>query len=296
MTGTKKKLFCFGLGYSALALIRSLRAEGGWRVAGTTRDEAGLAKLVGMGIEVVLFDGAHPIADLGAAIGGTTHLLSSIPPGASGDPALIHHAKDLADTDSIEWAGYLSTTGVYGDTGGATVDETARLNPSSDRSRHRVEAESGWLKLHHEWGFPVHVFRLAGIYGPGRSALDRVRGGTAQRIVKPGHAFGRIHVDDIAAVLTASMSRPDPGAVYNVCDDEPAAPAEVTAFACSLLEIEPPPEIPFEEAARSLSPMALSFWRDNRRVDNSKIRRDLSVDLSYPTYREGLSAILAAGG
>jgi nucleoside-diphosphate-sugar epimerase len=293
MPGTPRKLFCFGLGYSALALVRRLQTVGGWTLAGTVRDEATLAGLADLGIEAYRFDGAGPMEGFAAAIAGTTHLLNSIPPGPGGDPVFIHHAGDIAQTGSIEWMGYLSTTGVYGDTGGAVVDETAPLNPTSDRSRHRVEAESAWRTLHADRDLPVHLFRLAGIYGPGRSPLDRVRAGTVQRIVKPGHAFGRIHVDDIAAVLLASMSQPDPGAAYNVCDNEAAAPADVAEYACGLLGIEPPPEIAFEEAAVTLSPMALSFWRDNRRIDNGKIRRGLSVELAYPTYREGLRAILA---
>ncbi|MEK9725956.1 MAG: SDR family NAD(P)-dependent oxidoreductase, partial [Rhodospirillaceae bacterium] len=189
-----------------------------------------------------------------------------------------------------------STTGVYGDTGGAWVDETAPASPDVGRSRRRAEAEAGWRDLAVRHDLPLHTFRLAGIYGPGRNVLDQARAGTARRIVKPGHRFSRIHVDDIARVLLASMARPDPGAVYNVCDDEPAEPAEVTAFACALLGIEPPPLVPFEEAARAMTPMGRTFWTDNRRVRNDRIKRELGVDLAYPTYREGLRAIYAAEG
>ncbi len=295
MTEGSGRLFCFGLGYSATVLARRLLADG-WAVAGTCQSADKVAELSAQGITAHLFDGGRPLGDFAAALAGTTHLLSSVPPGKDGDPVLEAHARDLAGLPGLRWAGYLSTTGVYGDTGGATVDESAPLNPGSQRSRRRVEAEAGWLALHRDHRLPVHVFRLAGIYGPGRSVLDRVRAGAAQRIVKPGHAFGRIHVDDIASVLRASMADPAPGAVYNVCDDEPAAPAEVVEFACRLLDVEPPPEIPFDEAARTMSPMALSFWRDNRRVDNGRIRRDLGVTLAYPTYREGLQAILDRGG
>ena len=196
----------------------------------------------------------------------------------------------------LAWAGYLSTTGVYGDTGGARVDETAAVNPTSERGRRRAEAEDGWLDLWRAAGVPVHVFRLSGIYGPGRSALGAVRAGTARRIDKPGHLFARIHVDDIAVVLRASMARPDPGAVYNVCDDQPAPAADVVAFACEILGVDAPPLVPFRQAARDMSPMALSFWRDNRRVDNTRIKRELGVRLNFPDYRAGLRAVLAAEG
>jgi len=197
---------------------------------------------------------------------------------------------------TLAWAGYLSTTGVYGDTGGDWVDETSPRNPTSARSRERVAAEDGWLALAGEHGIPAHVFRLAGIYGPGRSALDQVRAGRAKRIAKPGHLFSRIHVDDIARVLKASMTQPRAGGVYNVCDDEPASAADVTLFACELLGVDPPPAIPFDEAAKEMSEMALSFWRDNRRVSNRLIKDELGVALTYPDYRQGLRAVLAAGG
>jgi len=272
------KLFCFGLGYSALALARRLLA-GGWAVAGTCQSEARAAELRGLGIDARLFEHNR------SSLEGATHLLSSVPPDGVGDVVLDALAGDVR---GLEWIGYLSTTGVYGDTGGAMVDENSPLAPTSSRSEARVTAEKGWL------GLNAHIFRLAGIYGPGRSPLDRVRSGTARRIDKPGHAFGRIHVDDIAGVLAASMARPAPGGIYNVCDDEPAAPAEVIAFACDLLGLKPPPLIAFDNAEKDMSAMALSFWRDNRRVDNSKIKRDLGVTLQYPTYREGLRAIFEA--
>ncbi|MBL6929342.1 MAG: SDR family oxidoreductase [Rhodospirillales bacterium] len=272
------KLFCYGLGYSALVLARRLMAEG-WDVAGTCQSEARKAELRGLGIDAHIF-GLDP-----CSLEGATHLLSSVPPDGAGDAAF----KALpADLSALQWIGYLSTTGVYGDTGGATVDETAPLHPTSTRALARADAEKGWLDR------GAHIFRLAGIYGPGRNPLERVQNGTARSIHKPGHAFGRIHVEDIAGVLMASMAQPDPREIYNVCDDEPAAPADVTAFACGLLGVEPPPLVSFDEAALEMSPMALSFWRDNRRVDNSKIKRDLGVTLQYPTYREGLRAILKA--
>lgn len=291
----KPRLFCFGLGYSAGRLAHALIADG-WRVAGTTRTAAGQAHLAAEGIDAYRFDGASPMADAKAALAGATHLLCSVPPGADGDPVLAHHAGDIQAIKTLAWVGYLSTTGVYGDTMGAEVNETSPLNPTSERGRWRAEAEAAWLALARDHGLPVHVFRLAGIYGPGRSALDQVRAGTARRIDKPGHLFSRIHVDDIANVLRASMAQPDPSAIYNVCDDKPAAAADVVAYGCELLGVAPPPAVPFEEARVAMSPMALSFWRDDRRVSNRRIREVLGVALKYPTYREGLSAVLVEGG
>lgn len=287
------RLFCFGLGYTARVLAAALMGEG-WTVAGTCRDEATRADLAADGIDAFLFDRDRPLDDAGTALGGATHLLSSVPPDAEGDPVLARHAGAIAAMEGLAWAGYLSSTGVYGDTGGAPVDETAAVNPTSERGRRRAEAEEGWLDLRRAAGVPVHVFRLSGIYGPGRSALDTVRAGQARRIDKPGHLFARIHVDDIAAVLRASMARPGPGAVYNVCDDEPAPAADVVAFACELLGVDAPPLVPFHQAAGEMSPMALSFWRDNRRVDNSRIKGELGVRMKFPDYRAGLRAVLAA--
>ena len=281
------RLFCFGLGYSATVLAGRLMAAG-WSVAGTCQGEETRSRLAAAGIDAFLF----PLADAEAALAGASHLLSSVPPDADGDAVLDRHAGDIAR--GLVWAGYLSTTGVYGDTGGARVDEEAPLAPTSERGRRRVAAEAAWLALGRRYGVPVHVFRLAGIYGPGRSALERVLDGTARRIDKPDHAFGRIHVDDIAGLIEASMQRPRAGAVYNVCDDAPAPPADVVAHACELLGVEPPPLVPFAEAAREMSPMALSFWRDNRRVDNGRIKRELGVRLQYPDYRSGLRACLEA--
>ncbi len=287
------RLFCFGLGYTARVLAAALVGEG-WTVAGTCRDEATRADLAMDGIDAFLFDRRRPLDDAGAALGGATHLLSSVPPDAEGDPVLARHAGAIAAMKGLAWAGYLSSTGVYGDTGGAPVDETAAVDPTSERGRRRAAAEEGWLDLWRAEGVPVHVFRLSGIYGPGRSTLDAVRAGRARRIDKPGHLFARIHVDDIAAVLRASMARPGPGAVYNACDDGPAPAADVVAFACELLGVDLPPLVPFHQAAGEMSPIVLSFWRDNRRVDNSRIKDELGVRLKFPDYRAGLRAVLAA--
>ena len=289
------RLFAFGLGFSALALAERL-AEQGWRIAGTVRDPEKRQALEARGFEIHLFDRDHPLADPGTALAGSTHILISAPPDGrnepSGDPALDIHGNDIAALGpGLAWLGYLSTTGVYGDRQGGWVDETSALTPSGDRGRRRLEAERGWLALGERHGIPVHLFRLAGIYGPGRSALDTVRSGNAKRVIKPGQVFSRIHVADIASVLEASIARPHPGAAYNVCDDDPAAPAEVIEFACGLLGVEPPPPVAFDEAA--LSPMAHSFYEDNKRVRNERIKRELGVTLAYPSYREGLKALLA---
>jgi nucleoside-diphosphate-sugar epimerase len=289
------RLFCFGLGYTAGRLARIL-AERGWMVGGTCQGLETRSELAATGIEALLFDGAKPLAKPAAGLDCVTHILISVPPGIHGDPVLAHHAGDIAACRGLRWVGYLSTTGVYGDTGGAEVNEAAPLNPTSERGRRRVDAEAAWLKLHSEHGVPVHVFRLAGIYGPGRSALDQVRGGGARRIDKPGQVFSRIHVDDIAAVLSSSMGRPRPGAVYNVCDDEAAPPADVIAFACDLLGVEAPPVIPFTEAEGEMSEMARTFWRDNRRVKNRLLKDELGVCLAHPDYRAGLKAIMDGGG
>jgi len=299
MLPASRRLFVFGLGYSALAFARRAKARG-WRVAGTTRSaDKARALAEAHGIEMHVFDRGRPLEEAGRALAGTTHLLCSVPPDREGDAALAHHAGDIAAAAAgIRWAGYLSTTGVYGDRDGAWVDEKAGLHPTGPRGRARVEAEQAWLALG-RLGVPVHVFRLAGIYGPGRSAFDALRDGSARRIVKPGQVFSRIHVDDIARVLEASIGRPDPGAAYNVCDDEPAPPQDVVAFAAALLGVEPPPEVPYAVAAASMSEMARGFYADNKRVSNLAIRDRLGVRLEYPDYRAGLRAILArerAGG
>ena len=283
-----QRLFCFGFGFSASFLATRVLRDG-WGIAGTGRSDATLAAMQGRGIEPWRFDRGHALPD--EALAGTTHLLISVPPDEIGDPVLDLHRDDIAALRTLAWVGYLSTTGVYGDRGGEWVDEVSALHPSLARSQRRVAAEAAWLAMA-DHGVPVHAFRLAGIYGPGRSAIDTVLGGKAQRIVKPGQVFSRIHAEDIAHVLMASMSRPNPGRIYNVCDDDPAPPQDVIAHACLLLGCPPPPEIPYEDA--QMSDMARSFYADNKRVRNDRIKTELGVTLRYPTYREGLRAILAA--
>jgi len=281
-------LFCFGLGYSARVLARRLAAKG-WIVGGTCRTADKAAALRAAGFFIELFDPDHPLSP--EALDGVTHLLVSVPPDAAGDPVLAAHGEDIAGIGSLSWLGYLSTTGVYGDRGGGWVDESAESSPSGKRGRRRVVAEGSWLDLWRRRGVPVHIFRLAGIYGPGRSPFDGLRSGTAKRIDKPSQVFSRIHVEDLACVLAASISRPRPGAVYNVCDDDPAAPEAVVAHAAALLGVPAPPLVSLEAAG--LSPMARSFYEDNKRVSNRLIKSELGVALQYPDYRAGLAAILA---
>jgi nucleoside-diphosphate-sugar epimerase len=296
-----KKLFCFGLGYSAEALIRRLKGKG-WSIAGTCREEKTRARLAKRGIKAHLFDGTAPIKDADKILAGTTHVLISVPPGEdeSGtvDPVLRHHLRHLrAIRGTVKWIGYLSSTSVYGDAQGRPVDEDWPCRPTSISGRRRVEAERAWLALAEPPDrLPVHAFRLAGIYGPGRSELDRVKAGTAKRINRPRHRFSRIHADDIARVLLASIARPNPGAAYNVCDDEPAPPAKVTEEACRLLKVDPPPMQLLEAALKTMSPMAANFWRDDRFMLNFRIKDELGVKLAYPNYRAGLKAILKARG
>jgi nucleoside-diphosphate-sugar epimerase len=285
---SRPHLFCFGLGYSAMTLARRLTAAG-WTVTGTCRTAEKAALLREAGFTAVCFDRERPVAT--DALQGITHILVSVPPDAQGDAVLTGHGGDVAAMPGLSWLGYLSTTGVYGDRGGGWVDETALLQPTGERGRRRVAAEQGWLGLWRDRGVPVHIFRLAGIYGPGRSPFDALRAGTAKRIDKPGQIFSRIHAEDLAKVLIASIERPHPGAVYNVCDDDPAPPEAVVAHAAGLLGMAPPPLVPLDAAG--LSPMARSFYDDNKRVSNRLIKTELGVSLRYPDFRAGLAAILA---
>lgn len=287
----KNKLFCFGLGYCAKALAGGL-ASAGWRIAGTSRDADARQAMAGRGWQMFRFDDSCPLENFAGALAETTHILSSVPPGLSGDPVIAAHGNDIAAMKGLQWVGYLSTTGVYGDRQGGMVDESSERIPVSERGRRRVLAEDAWLSLWRKHGVPVHIFRLAGIYGPGRNALETVRQGRARRIRRPGQVFGRIHLDDIVQTLMASIQRPNPGAAYNLADDEPAPPDEVIAHACKLLGVDPPPVEDFEEIRDTLSPMARSFYGESKRVSNRRIKEELGVRLKWPNYREGLAGLL----
>ena len=276
-------LLCFGFGFSARALARRLAARG-WRISATSRSEAGRAAIAGEGYAA--FDFPAPPE----AFADVTHVVVSAPPGEDGDPVLLAHSDELCRrAPHVRWLAYLSTTGVYGDTGGDWVDENSPLTPNTDRGRRRLAAEISWLALHKTCRLPVHIIRLAGIYGPGRNQLVSVLDGSAMRIIKPGQVFSRIHVEDIAGVLEASIENPSPGRAYNVCDDEPCPPQEAVAFAAQLLGKPLPAEIPFERAG--LSPMARSFYADSKRVSNARIKRELGYQLVHPNYRAGLTAL-----
>ncbi len=278
-----KTLLSFGHGYSAQALSRRL-APDGWRITGTTRDPARVEAIRASGATPLIWPGGGRLPDLA----GISHLLISTAPDAAGDPVLVAlRDRIVAAAPDLEWVGYLSTTGVYGDHGGDWVDENTPLTPATRRGAWRARAEADWQAIP---GLPLHIFRLAGIYGPGRGPFAKVRSGTARRIIKPGQVFSRIHVEDIAQVLAASIARPRPGAIYNVCDDDPAPPQDVLAHAADLLGLPIPAAIPFETA--DLTPMARSFYAESKRVRNDRIKGELGVELIYPTYRDGLAVLL----
>ncbi len=274
-----KTLLSFGHGYTAQAFAAQLPD---WHIIGTTRSADKAAPLRAAGAEVLIWPGDDP----GPALAQATHILLSIAPTEQGDPVFNAHADAIAAAPHLEWVGYLSTTGVYGDHAGGWVDETTLLTPATKRGEMRVKAEAQWQTL----DIPLHIFRLAGIYGPGRGPFAKVRAGTARRIIKPGQVFSRTHVEDIAQVLAASVARPDPGAIYNVCDDDPAPPQDVIAHAADLLNLPVPPDIPYDQA--DFTPMARSFYAESKRVRNDRIKEDLGVSLRYPTYRDGLAALL----
>ena len=281
------RLFVFGLGYSAGAFARAMVRQAEW-VGGTVRSAD---KAAGQGIAATVWDGSAPAADVLAALPGATHLLVSVPPGDS-DPVLAHFGAAIRAAPRLAWIGTLSTVGVYGDYGGAWVSEATTPHPKSERAHQRLAAEKAWGSLAAEHGVPLAIFRLAGIYGPGRNALANLAEGRARRIVKPGQVFNRIHVDDIVQTLGAAVARSAAG-LFNLADDEPAPPQDVVAYAAALMGVAPPPEVPFAEA--DLTPMARSFYGDNKRVANARIKRELGVSLLFPTYREGLSALWRDG-
>ena len=280
-------LLSFGHGYSAQALERLLLPLG-WEIIGTTRSPEKAKEMEARGITARLFPGTDLSADLTRA----THILISAGPNEAGDPVLTAASDAISKVaGSKTWLGYLSTTGVYGDHAGGWVDETTPLTPSTERGRARVKAEAAWQDLAKATGAPLHIFRLAGIYGPDRGPFAKVRNGTARRIIKQGQVFSRIHVEDIAQVLLASMQAPKAGAIYNLCDDNAAPPEDVIAYAAELLGLPIPPAINFEEA--DLSPMARSFYAESKRVRNTRIKEELGVTLRYPDYETGLRALLA---
>ncbi len=283
-----KTLLSLGHGYSARALANVLIPKG-WRIIATTRDPDKAAAMRATGVEPLIW----PSEVNAQALDGVTHVLTSAGPTEAGDPVLAHLMAEITRAaPHLQWVGYLSTTAVYGDHGGGWVDESTPPSPASKRGHWRVEAEKAWAMIP---DLPLHIFRLAGIYGPGRGPLAKVRNGTARRIIKPGQVFSRIHVEDIAQILATSMARPNstpPCAIYNLCDDDPAPPEDVIAHTANLLGLPVPPAIPFAEA--EMTPMARSFYGENKRVRNDRIKDELGIELIYPGYREGLAAMVEA--
>jgi hypothetical protein len=279
-------LFCFGFGLTARTLCSQLDRRH-WRVSATSRSAEGCAAIRAAGAEALSFTA------LAALPGHVTHLLMSAPPGDGGDPVLAALGDSIAArARDIAWAGYLSTTGVYGDHAGGWISEDTQASPLTSRGARRLAAENAWLSLWRDRGLPIHIFRLAGIYGPGRNALEGLLSGTAKHIVKEGQVFSRIHAADIAGILQASMAKPHPGRIYNCADDLPTPPGEVIVHAACLLGLEPPPAQSPEQAG--LSAMALSFYGESKRVANRRVKTELGYRFLYPTYREGLAALHAA--
>lgn len=281
------RLFIFGTGFSSKAFVEEVRDQFDW-IGGTTRSSDKMEALRTLGVEPFLFDGNSQGDGVAEALKQATHILVSIAPNEAGDPVLNQYANEIAGAKP-RWIGYLSTVGVYGNHDGAWVDEETPLNPVSKRSVQRVAAEVAWLAFAEQNDLPVQIFRLSGIYGPGRNAFENFRKGTARRLVKPGQVFNRIHVADIAGALKAAMAKPSTR-VFNVTDDEPAPPQDVVAFAAELLGVEAPPEIPFETA--DLTPMARSFYGENKRVSNQRLKDELGFTFRYPDYRVALKALL----
>tara|TARA_R110002110_G_scaffold196948_2_gene406940 strand:- start:446 stop:1306 length:861 start_codon:yes stop_codon:yes gene_type:complete len=279
-----KTLLSFGHGYTARALSKILLPQD-WRIIGTTRNEDKATRMMQEGIEPRIWPGA----DMTPALNAATHILISAGPNDAGDPTLATLVSEIrARATQLTWVGYLSTTGVYGDHNGDWVDETTPLTPTTTRGIARVKAEADWQSIPN---LPLHIFRLAGIYGPDRGPFAKVRSGTARRIIKDGQVFSRTHVADIARVLAASIKQPNPGAIYNVCDDDPAPPQDVISYAAKLLDMPLPEAINFEDA--EMTPMGRSFYAESKKVRNNKIKSELGVELLYPDYKSGLKALLA---
>ena len=286
-----KRLLIFGFGFTGRVFAARMQADG-WDVWAAVRSEASAEEARAAGVTPI---DSRDQAALVAAPPMTAILVTS-PPTDHGCPALEALVPAIARAGAFpDWIGYLSTTGVYGDREGGWCFETTPLHARSIEAGRRVAAERDWLEVGRGMGLTVQIFRLPGIYGPGRSPLERLRERTVRNIVKPGQVFSRIHVEDIASVLEASIANPEGGGVYNVCDDDPAPPQDVIAYACALLGVEAPPEVPYAIAEKSMSEMARSFYAENKRVMNRKIKDTLGVKLAYPDYRAGLKALLEAG-
>ncbi len=280
----EKTLLSIGHGYSARALADRLLPQG-WQIYGTTRSAEKMADIAATEVVPLLWPGES----LSRLIATVPNVLVSAGPGPEGDPVLAALRDEIAAAAThLRWVGYLSTTGVYGDHGGNWVDEETALNPSTKRGQARVSAEAAWQDIP---DLPLHIFRLAGIYGPGRGPFAKVRKGTARRIIKDGQVFSRIHVDDIAQALDLSLAAPDAGAIFNLCDDDPAPPQDVIGHAAELLGVPLPPAVRFEDA--EMTPMARSFYAESKKVRNDRAKSALGWTPLYPDYRAGLAAMIA---
>ncbi len=282
----KNTLLSIGHGYSARALARELSAAD-WQIIGTVRSSDKATEIAAEGASSIVW----PDESLADAFQDATHLLSSVAPNEDGDPILNKLADQIAKAPNLQWIGYLSTTAVYGDHQGGWVDETTPLTPATVRGQLRVSAETAWQAFAEKQGLSLHIFRLAGIYGPGRGPFAKVKNGTARRVIKADQVFSRIHVADIAQTLAASIAKPNPGAMYNVCDDLAAPPQDVIEYAANLLNMPVPPAQDWDNA--DMTPMARSFYAESKRVRNDLIKTELGVTLKYPTYKSGLLALLA---
>ncbi|KKB78688.1 hypothetical protein VW35_09185 [Devosia soli] len=286
------RAFFFGLGFSAQASAQRLRQNTQFgTITGTVRTPEKADRLTNGGLDAVVFDGTAPGPDVAGTLRDCTHVVVSIAPDEEGDVVLRHHRAELDAMPDLQWLCYYSTVGVYGDFDGAWIDESAPLVPRNLRSDFRVKAEEEWIAYAKARGVPLCILRLAGIYGPGRSSFDRLADGTARRVIKPGQVFNRIHVADIARVTELAAMRRLAG-IFNLADDEPAPPQDLITYAARKMGVEPPPEVPFERA--DMSPMARSFYRDNKRVSNAAIKKALGIELLYPDYRAGLDALWEA--
>ncbi len=285
--------FFFGMGYSSQAAARAIHTRLGADIAvfGTTRNAEKAAHLDAKNIRAHMFDGTKPGPTLGDALSSATHIIHSIAPDEKGDAVFNHHRVDLEKSSALQWLCYYSTVGVYGNFDGAWIDETAACHPVNKRSQWRVTAENAWREFAAHKGVPLLILRLAGIYGTGRSSFDKLQSGTARRIIKPGQVFNRIHVEDIGRI-TALAAEQKLAGTFNLADDEPAPPQDLVAHAAEMAGLAPPPEVPFDTA--DMTPMARTFYNDNKRVSNAAIKKALGIELLYPTYRQGLAAIHGA--
>jgi nucleoside-diphosphate-sugar epimerase len=292
-------LLCLGFGYSAQHYVARHGSRFA-RIIGTTRSEENAVELAartfgGRPVEIIVFDGETAGPALVEAVAQANVLLVSISPDSGVDPTLALMRDAIAAAPGLAAVIYLSTIAVYGNHDGGWIDEDTPLTPALTRAEDRIEAERAWQAVGAARAVPVAVIRIAGIYGPGQNALETVKAGRARRIVKPGQVFNRIHVGDLVGIIDGAVSLAltrGAGGVFNAADDEPTAPGDPIAFAAGLLGVAPPPEIPFEEAKKTMSPFAVSFYGESKRVRNARIKSVLGVTLRYPTYREGLRALM----